>query len=58
MGFEDKLDVRKLFKEYEKQRCIINSYKVQCIAALKANSLGLCKRIIKHALEDHDEYNK
>lgn len=37
---------------------IIASYHIQFQAAMKATSLGLCKRVIKHALEDEKEYIK
>lgn len=36
-------------KQLEK---IIHSYHIQYKAAMKATSLGLCKRIIMHALDD------
>lgn len=38
--------------ELERLQKIVNSFRVQCTAAMKATSLGLCKRVIKHALDD------
>ncbi len=32
----------------------LDSFRVQCKAAMRAQSLGLCKRIIKHAIEDDE----
>ncbi len=36
-------------------RKILKSYRIQFKAAMRATSLGLCKRIIKHALEDEQK---
>ena len=45
--------IKMTYKERNRQlRRIINSYHIQFKAAMRATSLGLCKRIIKHALED------
>jgi hypothetical protein len=30
----------------------LTTYRIQCNAAMRAQSLGLCKRVIKHAIED------
>ena len=36
-------------------RKILKSYRIQYKAAMRATSLGLCKRVIKHALEDEQK---
>ena len=49
---------RRLNKERtkcEKLEKIISSYHIQFKAAMRATSLGLCKSIIKHALEDEQK---
>lgn len=40
---------------YNRLKKMIFSYHTQYTAAMKATSLGLCKRIIKHALEDEQD---
>ncbi len=37
-------------------RKILKSYRIQYIAAMRVTSLGLCKRVIKHALEDEKKF--
>ncbi len=37
--------------QIEALRTILDSYRIQYTAAMRATSLGLCKRAIKHALE-------
>lgn len=44
-------------KEVERLRHLVFTYRTQCRAAMKAQSLGLCKRVIKHALDDEKELN-
>jgi hypothetical protein len=39
-------------KEISDLRALLTIYRIQCRAAMKARSLGLCKRVIKHAIED------
>ena len=34
---------------------ILKSYRIQFKAAMRATSLGLCKRVVKHALEDEQK---
>ena len=36
-------------------RKILKSYRIQYTAAMRATSLGLCKRVIKHALENEEK---
>ncbi len=37
---------------------ILDSYHVQFKAAMRATSLGLCKKVIKHAFEDERKVKK
>ena len=37
---------------------ILKSYRIYYVAAMRATSLGLCKRAIKHALEDEQKIRK
>ena len=37
---------------------IVDSFHTQFGAAMRATSLGLCKRVIKHALEDERELRR
>jgi len=39
----------------EKLERLLFSYRAQSEAAMRAPSLGLCKRIIKHAMEDDNK---
>jgi hypothetical protein len=36
-------------------RMVIESYETQFKAAMRAKSLGLCKKVISHALYDHNK---
>jgi len=42
----------KELEELEKLRKSVQSYRIQCVAAMRAGTLGLCKSVIKHAMED------
>ena len=47
------------YKERNKQlRKILKSYRIQYMAAMRVTSLGLCKRIIKHALQDEQKFKR
>lgn len=48
---------KKLHAENERLTKILVSYHIQFQAAMRAQSLGLCKRVIKHALEDEQAIN-
>ena len=45
-------------KDIVKLERIIYSYHTQFEAAMKAQSLGLCKKLIKHALDDDRELSQ
>jgi hypothetical protein len=47
-----------LEEENEKLKEIIDVYKIQFSAAMRAKSLGLCKKVISHALTDHKKLEK
>ncbi len=44
-----------LKRKNKRLRKILKSYRIQYQAAMRATSLGLCKRAIKHALEDEQK---
>ena len=51
--FDDDLDeIYELKCKVIQLEKILRSYRIQYKSAMKAQSLGLCKRVIKHAIED------
>jgi len=46
---EDDLKMRAKLRQTEE---ILSSYRIQARAAMKAQSLGLCKKVISHAFTD------
>lgn len=51
------VDLHKLRLKIKGLKHLVFTYRTQCRAAMKAQSLGLCKRVIKHALDDDKEMN-
>lgn len=49
--------IMKLEAGVERLRKILYSYRTYYKAAMRATSLGLCKRVIKHATEDDRKLN-
>lgn len=49
-GYEER--IAELQAKLDKHRKILDSWHIQYRAAMHATSLGLCKRVIKHAWED------
>ncbi len=45
-------EIEKLGTETEALKAKLDSYRIYFTAAMRATSLGLCKRAIKHALEE------
>jgi hypothetical protein len=50
--------ILKLDKEKRILTEIVNIYQIQFSAAMRAKSLGLCKKVISHALTDHKKLEK
>ncbi len=46
---------KKLKRKNRRLKKMLHSYHTYFEAAMRATSLGLCKRVIKHALEDEQK---